>query len=212
MIKAPVLSAVVRVSSGLANLLVGDRLPESFRAELAPQVPLSWRLAGIFWVDGADHEPGGWELILMPPLAASMLAKAKDPEIVHAAVVLFSKVSAARSEQEAKAILHQSYKEMSEEKGRATESLLQQMYSGRKEMEQTLREQSQAGEQMQSAVEVLYLHETLLAAAHRRLKFADGIDQLVMRQLFEESTNAADDDDAEETETETPAQTPGEGA
>lgn len=185
-----------------------------FLQRFAPDVSPSWRIVGIFWVDGADHEPGGFEVILMPPMIAMLVEQGSDPEVVRHAVATF--LATARVQPaEFQATLTKCYAQVPKEKHQAVAQMLQKMHEARESLTRAAQEQAadQASRQTGGQhVEVVYLHESMVLATHRRLTSEQGAHQLVTRRLFEESTAVDVDDDEEETAEEKPAETkPAEG-
>lgn len=202
MLQAPVQTASVQHSPPVR---LHQPLPAEFRERFAPDISPSWRVVGIFWVDGADHEPGGWEVIAMAPLMSDLLKHgSNDPEAVRLAIGIFMASTKATSAEQVRQIVVDGYKQVPQDKHKAVETLLGKIQEMRAVLAESAKQQAADPTTKglgSEHVEVIYLHESLVVSTHRRLTSEQGANQLVTRRVLEEST-ALDEDDEPEAETE----------
>jgi hypothetical protein len=147
-------------------------------------------VTGIYWSDGASHEPPHWEVHTLPPVLAGLL-KGGDMEIALRSVkLLLAFQTPGISEQDKLKAREDAYKDLPEERHEELVGFVQKLAQAQEE----LKAQGTLGG-------VFYLPDHRVKIVHRIVQLQESLDLMMLRKNLEESTrNPSLDDDEDEEE------------
>ena len=172
-------------------LTPGAKVPDAMN--FAPKFPTGFLVMAIHWVDGVDHEPSGWEVLVAPSELVELNNQTDRPDMVRKAIEVALGLLSASSLPERQKVMVEATSNLDEEERKELIKILGLIEKGKA-----------AIKDKPMHFEVLWLRPEAVLSYVRKLNLEEGFEQYLERIGQEASTRIKVVDEEEEEATETP--------